>query len=211
MVIEFIESINSTQDILVKMVKSNKVKPPYAIVAKYQSLGVGSRGNIWESEGENLHFSFCIDKNSLSEDILPESVSIYFAFIMKEYLASKGSKLWLKWPNDFYLDDKKIGGVISNKIKNTYICGIGINLVQSPTYAKKLDIEISVNDVVKDFLELLENKFSWKEIFSKFLLEFKISKNFTAHIDGEIHSLKDATLCSDGSIVINNKKVYSLR
>lgn len=209
--IEFIESTKSTQLDLIEAVKCGVVKPPHAIVAKFQTLGVGSRGNEWESAGENLHFSFCLDSKNLPDDIPPNSISIYFAYIMKEYLSNLGSQVWLKWPNDLYINDKKIGGIITTKIKDIYICGIGINLTQSPIYGDKLDITLSANSAIMGYLELLKNKFSWKHIFSKFLVEFEKSRNFTTHIDEKECSLKDATLLGDGSVVINNKKVYSLR
>lgn len=209
--IEFIDSTKSTQLDLIEAIKCGVVNPPYAIVAKSQTAGVGSRGNEWKSLEENLHFSFCVSSKELPNDIEPNSISIYFAYIMKEYLSNLGSKVWLKWPNDLYINDKKIGGVITTKIKDIYICGIGINLVKSPIFADKLDINLTQNSIAMGYLELLKNKFPWKQIFSKFLVEFEKSRNFTAHVDDKECSLKDAVLLNDGSVVINNKKVYSLR
>ena len=61
--------------------------------------------------------------------ILPiQSSSIYFSFILNEIISNQGSSIWLKWPNDFYVDDKKIGGTITNFSNNCYYCGIGLNL-----------------------------------------------------------------------------------
>ena len=34
----------------------------------------------------------------------------------------------IKWPNDFYIDDKKIGGTITNLSGKYVYCGIGTNL-----------------------------------------------------------------------------------
>ncbi|ANE36425.1 biotin-[acetyl-CoA-carboxylase] ligase [Campylobacter iguaniorum] len=211
MVVSFVESCVSTQDELIGAVRNGAINPPFALVAKVQTNGVGSRGNEWESKEGNLYFSFCVDENSLPSDLKPASASIYFAALMSEYLKSCGSKLWLKWPNDFYLGDKKIGGVITTKIKNVYICGIGINLKNSPSFANVLDIETSPQNIVNGFIQYLNLGFSWKQIFSKYLIEFDKSKVFDAHIGGEPVSLKNAILLEDGSIMINNKKVYSLR
>jgi BirA family biotin operon repressor/biotin-[acetyl-CoA-carboxylase] ligase len=52
---------------------------------------------------------------------------------------------------------------------------------------------------------------SWKNIFSKYKIEFSFSQRFFAHIDGREVSLKNAILLDDGSINIDDKKVYSLR
>ena len=131
--------------------------------------------------------------------------------IMQEFLASLGSQLWLKWPNDFYLGERKIGGVMTNKIKNTLICGIGINLLGAPEYAGILDIKISAKDAIEGFFALYENKISWKQIFRNFSLQFQKSQKFSVHLNGEKISLARAKLCEDGSIIINEERVYALR
>ena len=209
--IEFVESCDSTQTQIILNLKNGIIAPPYCLVANSQNNGVGSRGNEWISKSGNLYFSFCVDEKSLPSDLPMSSASIYFAFLMKDYLANLGSQIWLKWPNDFYLNDKKIGGVITTKIKNVFVCGIGLNLTYAPEFAGILDIKVDKNSLVYGFLENLENKISWKQIFSKFLLEFPLSQKFGTHSGSEEISLKNAVLCDDGSVIINNKKVYSLR
>jgi biotin-(acetyl-CoA-carboxylase) ligase len=119
--------------------------------------------------------------------------------------------VWLKWPNDFYLNDRKIGGVITNKIGEIYVCGMGINLEKAPEFGDILDVKITPNELVNGFFNLLEQKISWKRIFSKYLIEFELSKKFNSHIDDKIISLKDAILCDDGSIKVGSERVYSLR
>ncbi|PSM51606.1 biotin-[acetyl-CoA-carboxylase] ligase [Campylobacter blaseri] len=211
MAIEFIDSCESTQLLLIEKFKNNLISPPYFLVAFEQISGIGSRGNSWEGSFGNLHFSFCIDEKDISKDIPPQSISIYFAMLMRGILTSKGSKLWVKWPNDFYINNKKIGGLITNKIKSTYICGIGINLKNSPEFGDILDIDVEINSLVFEFFEILKKQISWKQIFSKFMLEFEKSRKFFSHIGNRKISLEFAKLCEDGAILINNKKVYSLR
>ena len=211
MTIEFVESCDSTQTQIISNLKLGVIKAPYCLVANSQNAGLGSRGNVWESVKGNLYFSFCVSESALPKDLPISSVSIYFAFLMKEYLANLGSKIWLKWPNDFYLNDKKIGGVITTKIKDIFVCGMGLNLTHAPEFAGILDIKIERNSLIYGFFEMLEKKPSWKQIFSKFLLEFPLSQKFGTHDGSNEVSLENAVLCDDGSILINNKKVYSLR
>ena len=66
-------------------------------------------------------------------------------------------------------------------------------------------------NIVDGFINYLNLKISWKQIFSKYLIEFEKSRVFNTHIDGELTSLRDAILLNDGSIMIKDKKVYSLR
>lgn len=209
--IKYFDEISSTQTALCDLVRNGDVKENFCIVAKSQTMGVGSRANKWQSENGNLYFSFCVEKSSLANDLPLVSASIYFAFIFKEILANLGSQIWLKWPNDFYLNDKKIGGVMTNKIGNFFVCGIGVNLVNSPNFASILDIKIDICDILEKFFKNIEKKIAWKQIFSKFLIEFQKSKNFITHNGGKTIILSDATLCEDGSILINGERMYSLR
>ena len=211
MQVEFVEQMPSTQEFLVNAVREGRIAPPFAIAADRQIAGIGSRGNDWEGASGDLAFSFCVAQTDLPADVPLQSASIYFAMIMQEFLASLGSQLWLKWPNDFYLGERKIGGAMTNKIKDNLICGIGINLVSAPEYAGILDIKISVEDAIEGFFALYENKISWKQIFRNFSLQFQKSQKFSVHLGDEKISLEQAKLCEDGSIIINEERVYALR
>lgn len=211
MEINFISECGSTQDELVCALKSGEITPPFVLCAASQTKGIGSRGNVWESVGGNLYFSCVLATKDLPSDLPVNSASIYFAFLMKEYLNSQGSAVWLKWPNDFYLNEKKIGGVITTKIGENFICGMGINLRVAPEFAGILDVQITPKRAIIGFIKYLEKKPQWKQIFSKYLLEFEKSRKYEVHVEGAKMSLNDAILCPDGSISINDKKVYSNR
>ena len=209
--IRYVERIASTHQWLVEAVKTQEVTPPFAIYAGEQHNGVGSRGNEWKGCVGNLYFSFCVNEKQLPDDLPPASISIYFAWLMREVLVGFGSNLWLKWPNDFYLENKKIGGVITAKTGSVLVGSMGVNLVQAPEEFGVLDIKISSKEIIEAFVFLLEKKPTWKNIFSKYRLEFQLSQQFSFHMNGKKVSLSEAFLCDDGSIEIENKKVYSLR
>ena len=201
----------STHKYLIQMIKDGEIIPPLAVGADFQSDGVGSRGNIWEGEEGNLYFSFCVEEKHLPKDLKLESISIYFSYLLKEVLYELGSKTWIKWPNDFYVDSSKIGGVITTKIKGSIVGSIGINILHAPAEFSTLDIQITPQELVKLFLEKLIKKISWKNVFSKYKIEFQNSLDFTFHLDGKKKSLADAKLLDDGSIEVENRRVYSLR
>ncbi|MGH2327642.1 biotin--[acetyl-CoA-carboxylase] ligase [Campylobacter taeniopygiae] len=206
-----IESINSTHLFLCEQIRSGKITKNTALYALEQTQGIGSRENSWQSSKGNLHLSFCLKEENLPKDLPLASVSIYFAYLIKEILADKGSKIWLKWPNDLYLDDKKAGGIMSTKISDFIIGGVGLNIVFAPKNRALCDIKISIENLVKEFIKKLEKKILWKNIFSKYMLEFEKSRHFSVHYEGKIFSLEDACLYQDGSILLDNKRVYSLR
>ena len=182
-----------------------------ALYALDQSGGVGSRDNVWQSSRGNLHLSFCLREGDLPSDLPLASVSIYFAFLMREILSFLGSKIWLKWPNDLYLADKKVGGVMSAKLGDFIVGGVGLNLTFAPPGAGLCDVKITPRELVEEFVRSLERKNSWKNIFNHYVLEFEKSRKFSVHHDGKLLSLKEALLYEDGSILLEGKRVYSLR
>jgi BirA family biotin operon repressor/biotin-[acetyl-CoA-carboxylase] ligase len=212
--IYYLEKLDSTHLFLERALRENNLKAPVAIVANKQTNGVGSGDNSWHSEEGNIFLSFAIKMDKLPSDLPMASASIYFSFIMKELLVELGSKVWLKWPNDFYIQDKKIGGTITKLIsKDLLLCSMGINIKSSPKDFDILDINVKKNRLLDLYFLKLKQDIFWKNIFSNYEIEFVKSKNYS-YFDRVLSkrvSLKDATLNSDGSIMIENRKVYSLR
>lgn len=203
--------VDSTHSYLKELVKQEGYSYPLCITTSLQTNGIGSRGNSWEGKEGNLFFSFVMKKDDLPSDLQIQSASIYFSYILKEVLSSKGSDIWLKWPNDFYIDNKKIGGTITTATNDLVYCGIGLNLIDVDEAFGKLDIKIDLNEILDIYFKTLEKDISWKQIFSDFKIEFQRSRKFKATLDNRKISLEKATLNDDGSIQIDDKKVFSLR
>ena len=207
----FLDSVESTHTYLKNYIKLNGYTQPLCIVTQCQTNGVGSRDNDWKGISGNLYFSFVIDKKLLPDDLPLQSSSIYFSYILKNLLSTYGSQVWLKWPNDFYIDEKKIGGTITNISNNLFYCGIGINLKFIHTDFGYLDINIDIKRLLNDYFKVVLEKKQWKQIFSKYSIEFANSKQYQTTIHNKKVSLSDAILNEDGSICIENEKVFSLR
>lgn len=206
-----LDKVDSTHSYLKEYIKKNGFENVICIYTDEQTSGIGSRGNAWSGVKGNLFFSFAISKNNLPSDLPIQSASIYFSAILKDILKKMGSKVWLKWPNDFYIGDKKIGGTITTISKDIILCGIGINLIEVSDEYGLLDIEVDITMLLNNYLENIEKKFFWRDIFRQYVIEFQLSKKFYATINGKKVSLEQSTLNDDGSIEINNEKVYSLR
>ena len=194
------ESLPSTHLFLSEKIKTGELKAPILVVAHQQNSGIGSRGNVWSAVKEGLYFSFAITEGELPNDLAIESVSIYFGYLFKEVLAELGSQVFLKWPNDLYLGEKKIGGILCTKISQNILVGIGLNLVVEDSAFGALDISIEKIKI-----------YTWKQIFSKYKLEFSRNCYYNFHYQGEQISLKDAKLLEDGSILLKGRRIYSLR
>lgn len=187
------------------------MQAPVAVIASRQDSGVGSRDNSWSGGEGNFFASIAVDTGMLPADLSLSSASIYFSFIMKQTLLEFGENIWLKWPNDFYLNEDKVGGTITQKIQNTLVCGIGINLKKSQNGYRALSCDISPENLLRNYLAALEKFPKWKQVFSEYEIEFELSRKFSVHIESYQKSLSDAILCEDGSIIIEGKRVFSLR
>ena len=203
--------LSSTQLYLIEKIKDGSLKAPIAVICQTQSAGVGSRDNLWIGEEGNFFASIALDVRALPNDLPLESASIYFSYMMKEILLDYDNDIWLKWPNDFYKNDNKVGGTITKKINDVLVCGIGINLNPSKKSFAHVQSDISPQILLEKYLVALEKFPKWKHIFSDFEVDFELSKKFSVHIENNRMSLAQAQLCEDGSLQLAGKKVYSLR
>ncbi len=205
------DRLPSTQLYLIEQLQKGKLQAPIAVITSEQNDGIGSRENKWLGSDGNFFASIAVKLDETPEDLPLSSASIYFSFIMKKTLEDLGENIWLKWPNDFYFNDEKIGGTITKKINNVLVCGIGINLKNSENGYRALQSDISPQILLKKYLFELQKFPKWKQIFSEYEVEFELSRKFSVHIENYQKSLSDASLCGDGSLLLGGKKVYSLR
>jgi len=209
--IHYLECVDSTQTYLKSLIKNSSISLPIAVSAEIQTDGLGSRNNSWTGLKGNLFLSFALKLDDLPADLKLESASIYFAYILKQTLQSFQSKVWLKWPNDFYIGDKKVGGMITNVVSDILVCGVGLNLVDAPEGFERLDIDINKEYLINKYCENIEKFDSWKQIFSKYKLEYYRNQNFFTHNKNYKILLSEAKLLDDGSIMVNDERIYSLR
>lgn len=100
-----------------------------------QSAGRGQRGNSWEAEpGKNLTLSIVLKPEgfpALRQFEMSECVALGVVDALSEY----GIKAKIKWPNDIYVGDRKICGILlEHSVMGTdlqySIAGIGLNVNQ---------------------------------------------------------------------------------
>ena len=133
--LEEVKETTSTNDYLANLCRESKAKEFYTVVAKSQTNGKGQRGNSWESEsGKNLTFSIVLYPTALEAN-KQFILSMLAALACHEALSNYTNGFSIKWPNDIYWKDKKIGGIlIENELEGKYITqsiiGIGLNINQ---------------------------------------------------------------------------------
>lgn len=135
-----LKSTSSTNAYAAKLLKELDVKDGTIIITDEQTSGRGHNKNKWESKlGKNLTFSLIYYPNFLAitkQFYLSKCISLGIL----DYLKKHTNKIKIKWPNDIYVKDKKIAGIlIENTIKGNYlsnsIIGIGLNINQEKFYS----------------------------------------------------------------------------
>jgi len=130
----YLEKIGSTNTYISKIAHS---LPEGSVVWTInQTNGRGQAENKWESEpNKNLTFSIV-----LNPQFLQASQQFYMSKVIAlgitDFISLHTDNVSIKWPNDIFVGDKKIAGIlIENAIERTYIkqtiSGIGINLNQT--------------------------------------------------------------------------------
>lgn len=129
--VTYLEATTSTNDIAREVTSAQGD----IVIAECQSAGRGQRGNRWTSpSGENLMFSLLLTPLFLSAEeqfYVSKAVSLAVCQAFREYEV----QAMIKWPNDIYVDDRKIAGIliehdVTGDSITRSIIGIGINVNQ---------------------------------------------------------------------------------
>ncbi len=129
--LEIFENIPSTSDYL-------KNKTPLETIsvclAEYQSRGRGRLGRAWDSPfGRNIYCSFSYLFNKDVSDMAGLSLIMGILTVKALESLSPKLKIFLKWPNDIYINNQKMGGILINLMAEahgscTAIMSAGLNI-----------------------------------------------------------------------------------
>jgi len=161
--VEYLTQCHSTNRELANRLSTSKINEGHLVITDYQTAGKGQRGNVWISEsGKNLLFSFVLAPNFLmikKAFMINVIVGVALQKALERFVI--GHNVEIKWPNDIYIGDKKVGGVLvetssdSGFLENT-IVGIGLNVNQnhfSINSATSLSLETGSSCDLDEILE----------------------------------------------------------
>ena len=133
--------VDSTNSILVAEARAGDARPKI-LLAERQTAGRGRRGRAWQQPiGTGLSFSlrwqFEAGFNVLSG--LSLAVGVWVAEVLQQF----GFDTQLKWPNDLYFNQAKLGGVLVEVDGDvdgpvTVVVGVGINLLKVPNVDQRV-------------------------------------------------------------------------
>lgn len=116
----------------------------YAVLAEKQESGRGRRGRTWVSPfGKNIYLSMLWSFSGGLGSL--EGLSLVVAIAVERALSELGvDDAKLKWPNDVYLNSKKLAGILL-EVSGEYsghcqvVIGIGLNIKLSEYDAESID------------------------------------------------------------------------
>ena len=138
------DTLNSTNN---KAKSFNSAENEYVIYTKNQTNGRGQYDRRWISRS-GLTFSIALKKENINySTLVPVAIQKFF----KE----KGIEVTIKFPNDIYYQNKKLGGILVENIFNEEvylktIIGIGLNINEEQIIEKEVKNSICINLDEKD-------------------------------------------------------------
>jgi BirA family biotin operon repressor/biotin-[acetyl-CoA-carboxylase] ligase len=124
-------------------IHQEKLKVWDSILAVEQTAGRGQRRRIWMSPAGNIHaawrWPYPTDLNK------PDARWLYFSSLIAGYLLARiineefGLNVLIKWPNDLLVNEKKVGGILTEAKSGQLVVGIGINVGSSPNSTQLRD------------------------------------------------------------------------
>lgn len=174
-VLHHLQKVDSTNAYLQYYIASSAEIPPegFTVTADEQFAGRGQMGARWDAaEGQNITASILLYPKFL----LPKQVFYLnkaIAIAVRNCVALFAGDVKIKWPNDIYVHNKKIAGILIENSLSSHavlqsIIGIGINVNQT-------EFDASIPNPVS--LRMLSKKvYEPEEIFHA--LCYEIEKNY---------------------------------
>lgn len=135
----YLKETSSTNNFLRGYIHEHPETPCWqSVYTDFQTEGKGQSGNHWSSErGKNLTMSFLFNPSPKRAAFRPFDICVMVSLAVRqavlEYVSQK--EVNIKWPNDIFIGDKKVAGIL---IENEWegeelaaaIVGVGVNLNQ---------------------------------------------------------------------------------
>ena len=194
------------------------------VSADSQTAGKGRRGRSWESEEGNLYLSLLLKDGKYLKQA--EAISIVSAYLVLKVLEGYGIKdLGIKWPNDIYVKDDKICGILLESVSadrlECLIIGIGLNVNQkeysgdylhNPVSMRMLtgrdtdlvQLEEKICKALKEGLERLSEGYDYHDQISRYdylkgkdVYALVDDKKEAVHVLGISHDYTLEVICKD--------------
>jgi BirA family biotin operon repressor/biotin-[acetyl-CoA-carboxylase] ligase len=210
----YYDELTSTNLQLRQLMREHSLDEMSVVVAAFQQAGRGQAGNSWESErGKNLLMSLLLYPQFV-EIMHQFGVSAVVSLAVVDALKAFGiDNVKVKWPNDIYINDRKVAGIliehsIMGPVLSDSIVGIGLNVNQArflsdaPNPVSMCQVtgtELSLTVVFDKLMDCMVNRY--QQLMDEG--DLGLMKEYCSAMwraDGQLHSFKDETGCFEAKI-----------
>lgn len=217
------DSTNRWMKELIQLHPSEETQHEMVVVCDYQTAGRGCGSNSWEAEpGKNLLMSVLMHPKKVSartQFIITQIVSVALCRTIETVIGSE-HRVTIKWPNDIYVGDKKICGVLiensiaGRRIKDCII-GIGLNVNQTEfrsdapnpvSIAQLTGKETDREEVLNTFLEELSKQCENRNIHHDYLRKmYRRNGMYPFETEGSRFMARVAGVNDDGRLMLEDE------
>lgn len=172
------EETDSTNNFAKELLSNTRPAEGTLIVTSHQTNGRGQAGNTWEAErGKNLTLSVILYPDFLEADkqfYLNMAVSLAVRDFCEDVLKDE---LKIKWPNDIFYLNKKVGGIlIENTIQGlrlgSSVVGIGLNINQTD-FSKNITNAASFSTITGQVFDLVVLRDKLCDYLEKYYMQLR--------------------------------------
>ena len=157
------ENVTSTNDIAINLIKKEQ-KETGCVYAETQTKGRGTHGKEWISDKGNLFGSifFPLKNNYPPFNEFATINPLIISDVIKHFCEK--NNINLKFPNDIFVNGKKICGILQELIvsnnRKFLIIGIGVNIISNPEIndeyqATNILLETQKRPMIKEIINLI--------------------------------------------------------
>jgi BirA family transcriptional regulator, biotin operon repressor / biotin---[acetyl-CoA-carboxylase] ligase len=229
-----LETVDSTNEYLKRLIRSKQINHGTVILSKHQNLGRGQMGTSWQDElGSSILMSLVLRRPPIRiERQFLLNMSICLSVF--DVLSNRIDGVAIKWPNDIMIKGKKCSGILIENILSTFwehsIVGIGINvnnsnfigLEKATSLALESGVNAKLSEVERELFDSLDSRLEqlwqmkWNQISADYhdrLVGKGVRRKYEFKgelVEGSIQGVRESGqlifLCADGSYLYPNIK-----
>lgn len=122
-----LESCPSTMLSIKDVLQQSESHELVVVVAEQQTEGKGRYGRSWASFPGNIHCSIAFNQGGFSSGEVMMAASVLVRRVLGHY-----ENVCLKWPNDLFVNGKKLAGILVEVYQDRFVLGVGVNIAYAP-------------------------------------------------------------------------------
>ena len=167
-----LDSADSTNIVAARMIAEG-ARGDFAVAATRQTAGRGRLGRSWTSPpGLGMYVTIALRPDAPLERY-PQLTLVATVAAVETIGETTGTRLAIKWPNDLYLNDRKVGGILAETVPDQEggaeyaVVGIGLNVLQ-----RRGDFPDDIAAIAASLAEFGESNTTIAELTREFLDRF---------------------------------------